>query len=61
MQTVPQPVPARAAPPGPEWVVELNFAGCRILRWAEKRRHLLGLNPRTFAHREAELRPSAAL
>lgn len=30
------------------WVVELNFAGCRISRWAEKRRHLLGLNPRSF-------------
>lgn len=26
-----------------QWVVEFNFAGCRIMRWAEKRRHLLGV------------------
>ena len=30
------------------WVVELNIAGCRIRRWAAKRRHLLGLSPGTF-------------
>ncbi len=59
MQTVPKPVPARTTAPGPEWVVELNFAGCRILRWAEKRRHLLGLSPRSFAPRDTELRPAA--
>ena len=33
----------------PHWLVELNFAGCRISRWAEKRRHLLGLIPRSFS------------
>lgn len=32
----------------PHWLVELNFAGCRISRWAQKRRHLLGLSPRSF-------------
>lgn len=38
-----------------EWVVEVNFAGCRFLRWAEKRRHLLGLNPRSFVAPPAPL------
>lgn len=37
------------APEQRKWVVELNFAGCRIQRWAEKRRHLLGLNPSALA------------
>jgi hypothetical protein len=36
------------------WVVELNFAGCRISRWAEKRRHLIAPNPRSFSARELE-------
>ncbi len=36
------------------WVVELNFAGCRIRRWAEKRRHLIAPDPRSFAPRELE-------
>lgn len=36
------------------WVVELNFAGYRIRRWAEKRRHLIAPDPRSFAPREFE-------
>ena len=61
MQTVPKPVPARTTAPGPEWVVELNFAGCRIQRWAEKRRHLLGLNPSALALPHAPLRNHEAV
>lgn len=34
------------------WVVELNFLGCRIRRWVDKRRHLLAPDPRSFAPRE---------
>lgn len=30
------------------WVVELNIGGLRIRRWAEKRRHLLAPDPRSF-------------
>ena len=41
--------PTAEADRPPHWLVELNFAGCRISRWAEKRRHLLALNPRSFA------------
>lgn len=37
----------------PHWVVELNIAGCRIQRWAQRRRELLVPNPRTFAPPEA--------
>lgn len=33
--------PGHAISPQTAWVVELNIAGCRILRWAQKRRHLL--------------------
>ena len=33
------------------WVVELNFVGCQIRRWAEKRRHLLAPDPRSFVRR----------
>jgi hypothetical protein len=33
------------------WVVELNFGGLRISRWAEKRRHLLAPDPRSFMPR----------
>lgn len=32
----------------PHWLVELNIAGCRINRWAQKRRHLLGLDRLSF-------------
>lgn len=43
------------------WFVELNIAGCRIRRWADRRRHLLAPDPRSFVARELEwpLRPSA--
>ena len=34
------------------WQVEFNFAGCRINRWAEKRRHLIAPDPRSFTSRE---------
>ncbi|MGV0993880.1 MAG: hypothetical protein ACOYBX_00980 [Mycobacterium sp.] len=34
------------------WLVELNFAGVRIRRWAEKRRHLIAPDPRSFTPRE---------
>lgn len=37
--------PLGAEPEQREWIVEFNFAGCQVLRWAQKRRHLLGLNP----------------
>ena len=30
------------------WVVELNLGGLRIRRWAQKRRHLLAPDPRSF-------------
>lgn len=33
------------------WVVELNIAGCRIRRWADKRRYLLAPDPRSFIRR----------
>ena len=33
------------------WVVELNLPGYRIRRWAEKRRHLIAPNLRSFAPR----------
>lgn len=36
------------------WVVELNFAGCQIRRWAQKRRHLIAPDPRSFTPRELE-------
>ena len=39
------------------WLVEFNFAGCRINRWAEKRRHLIAPDPRSFTSRE--LKPVA--
>ena len=55
MQTVTDPATARDAEQAPVWVVELNFAGYRILRWARRRRHLLGLGPRALAPREADL------
>ena len=48
MDNVVEAVPARTGQPG-RWVVELNFAGCRIRRRADKRRYLLGLNPHTFS------------
>ncbi len=34
------------------WLVEFNFAGYRISRWAEKRRHLIAPDPRSFIPRE---------
>lgn len=34
------------------WIVELNIAGCRIRRRADKRRHLLAPDPRSFVRRE---------
>ena len=34
------------------WLVEFNFAGFRINRWAEKRRHLMAPDPRSFSPRE---------
>ncbi len=55
MQTDTESARARDAEQAPAWVVELNFAGCQILRWAQKRRHLLGLGPRTFAPRDADV------
>ena len=37
------------------WVVELNLpGGYRIRRWAEKRRHLIAPDPRSFTPRELE-------
>ena len=36
------------------WLVEFNIAGCRISRWAEKRRHLIAPDPRSFTPRELE-------
>ena len=33
------------------WQVEFNFAGFRISRWAEKRRHLIAPDPRSFTPR----------
>ena len=43
------------------WVVELNFAGCRIQRWARKRRHLLGLGTQAFALPRTAARHIAAI
>jgi hypothetical protein len=42
------------------WVVELNFVGWRIRRWAERRRHLLAPDPRSFVPRELPLPSSGA-
>lgn len=39
------------------WVVELNILGCRISRWADKRRHLLAPDPRSLVARDAHVRP----
>ena len=36
------------------WLVECNVAGYRISRWAEKRRHLIAPDPRSFIPRELE-------
>lgn len=36
------------------WLVEFNFAGYRINRWAEKRRHLIAPDPRSFVPRELD-------
>jgi len=43
------------------WMVELNIAGCRIRRWADRRRHLLAPVPRSFVAPELRwpLRPAA--
>ena len=49
------------APEQRKWAVELNFAGCRIQRWAEKRRHLLGFNPSALALPHAPLRNHEAV
>jgi hypothetical protein len=51
MRSVTEPLapPAAAEPAGrPRWIVELNIGGYTIRRWAEKRRHLLGLRPPTL-------------
>lgn len=44
------------------WMVELNILGCRFRRWADRRRHLLAPDPRSFTPRELEwpLRPTSA-
>jgi hypothetical protein len=42
------------------WIVEFNLAGFRVLRRAEKRRHLLGFNPGGFIPVPAS-RPSEAV
>lgn len=47
--TIEQTTTAGAVTRPQHWIVELNIGGCRIRRWAQKRRHLLGLHPRTFA------------
>jgi len=48
MHSVIEPaVPPTAVRPQ-HWVVELNIGGCQIRRWAQKRRHLLSLRPRTL-------------
>jgi hypothetical protein len=44
MQSVTEPAVAPTVRPQ-HWVVELNIGGCQIRRWAQKRRHLLGLRP----------------
>lgn len=46
--------------PAPIWAVELNIPGCRIRRWANRRRELLGLSPKTFSPPELPLSPSGA-
>lgn len=47
---------ARATEPARgEWVVEFNVAGCRFLRWAEKRRHLLLKPPALLTRRPESL------
>ncbi|HPZ93522.1 MAG TPA: hypothetical protein PK871_01195 [Mycobacterium sp.] len=48
MQSVTEPATEVAAPV-PQWAVEVNFVGCRIVRWAEKRRHLLGIGRQSGA------------
>lgn len=42
------------------WVVELNIGGWRIRRWADKRRHLLAPDPRSFMPRELPVRRAGA-
>lgn len=49
MQSVIEPAASETAVRPAHWVVELNIGSCQIRRWAQKRRHLLGLRPRTLA------------
>jgi hypothetical protein len=53
--------PSFTDPDQRQWVVEVNIAGFRILRSAEKRRHLLGINPRIVLPPQLPLRPSEAV
>ena len=42
------------------WAVEMNIAGFRIRRRAQKRRHLLSVDPMALTSPDLRVRPSGA-